>query len=71
MNPTVHDICNLFTESALQKIGIFDLNSSKEVFSGTYDDMPNDYNYLEVQSIDLTGQYGSGDAIVFNVEVDE
>ena len=32
--------------------------------------MPDDYEDLEVQSIDLTGEYGSGEVIVFNVEVE-
>ena len=71
MNPTIYDICNLFTEPGMQQVGIFDLNTSREVFKGTFEEMPDEYNDLEVQSIDNMGKYGSGEVIVFNVEIEE
>ena len=70
MDISVKDVCDKFVEPGLQKVGIFDLKTSKEVYSGPYDEMPDDYEGLEVQSIDLTGEYGSGEVIVFNVEVE-
>ena len=70
MDISVKDVCDKFVEPGLQKVGIFDLKTGKEVYSGPCDEMPDDYEDLEVQSIDLTGEHGSGEVIVFNVEVE-
>lgn len=52
MNPTVYDFLDLFTESDMQEVAIFDLNKGEEIYRGTRDEMPDDVQGLEIMSVD-------------------
>lgn len=49
---TVSDLTELFVEPTLQTVAIWDCGKEEEVFRGTVDDIPEDLQGLEVQSID-------------------
>ena len=49
---TVSDLTELFVEPTLQTGAIWDCGKEEEVFRGTVDDIPEDLQALEVQSID-------------------
>lgn len=49
---TVSDLTELFVEPTLQTVAIWDCGKEEEVFRGTVDDIPEDLQALEVQSID-------------------
>ena len=48
----VNDLLEMFLEPDLQKIVIYDLNMSGEVFEGLRDELPDRYKESEVESID-------------------
>ena len=48
----VNDLLEMFLEPDLQKIVIYDLNMSEEVFEGLRDELPDRYKESEVESID-------------------
>lgn len=52
MNPTVYDFLDMFTESDMQEVAIFDLNKGEEIYRGTRDEMPGELQDLEIMSID-------------------
>lgn len=63
---TVSDLTDLFVESTLQTVAIWDCGKDEEVFCGTIDDIPEDLQELEVQSIDTIEK----DSDVFTINVD-
>ena len=63
---TVAALTNLFVESTLQTVAIWDCSKDKEVFRGTIDDIPEDLQCLEVQSIDTIEKNSD----VFTINVD-
>ena len=52
MNMTVYDFLDMFADPDMQEVAIFDLNSSKEIYRGTRDEMPDELQNLEIMSID-------------------
>lgn len=63
---TVADLTDLFVESTLQTVAIWDCGKDKEVFRGTIDDIPEDLQCLEVQSLDTIEKNSD----VFTINVD-
>lgn len=63
---TVADLTDLFVESTLQTVAIWDCGKNQEVFRGTIDEIPEDLQELEVQSIDTIEK----DSDVFTINVD-
>jgi hypothetical protein len=63
---TVADLTDLFVESTLQTVSIWDCGKDKEVFRGTIDDIPEDLQELEVQSLDTIEKNSD----VFTINVD-
>ncbi len=63
---TVSDLTELFVETSNQTVAIYDCGKEEEVFRGTVDDIPEDLQYLEVQSIDNIEKNND----VFTINVD-
>ena len=51
MNPTVHDLLDMFLEPDMQEVAIFDTRG-KEIYRGTRDEMPDELQELEICSLD-------------------
>lgn len=64
---TVNDLLSLFIEESMQEVKLYDLNKETIVFEGKAGDMPSEYGFLEISSIDNIGQYFGKD-LVLNVE---
>lgn len=62
----VSDLTDLFIETSIQTVAIYDCGKDKEVFRGTIDDIPEDLQELEVQSIDNLEKNSD----VFTINVD-
>lgn len=62
----VSDLTELFVETSIQTVAIYDCGKEKEVFRGTIDDIPEDLQELEVQSIDNLEKNSD----VFTINVD-
>ena len=52
MNQTVYDFLDIFTESGMQEVAIYDLNSDEEIYRGTRDELPPYVQDMEMCSID-------------------
>ena len=53
MNPTVSELLDLFIDGSDQRVVLVDLNNdATEIFDGTLNEMSDEYQELEVQSID-------------------
>ena len=63
---TVSDLTELFVEPSLQTVAIWDCGKEEEVFRGTIDDIPEDLQGLEVQSIDNIEK--NSDVMTINVD---
>lgn len=63
---TVSDLTDLFVEPSLQTVAIWDCGKEEEVFRGTIDDIPEDLQCLEVQSIDDIEK--NSDVMTINVD---
>lgn len=63
---TVSSLTDLFIEPTIQTVAIWDCGKDEEVFRGTVDDIPEDLQYLEVQSIDNIEKNND----VFTINVD-
>lgn len=63
---TVAYLTDLFVESTLQTVAIWDCGKDQEVFRGTIDDIPEDLQELEVKSIDTIEKNSD----VFTINVD-
>lgn len=63
---TVADLTDLFVESTRQTVAIWDCSKYEEVFRGTIDDIPEDLQCLDVQSIDTIEK--SSDVFTINVD---
>ena len=66
---TVDDLTSIFTETSDQEIVLFDLNSGEELYNGTADDVPYQYLYCEVQSIDTL--FTETKTITINIDLSE
>lgn len=62
----VSDLTELFVETSIQTVAIYDCGKEKEVFRGTIDDIPEDLQCLEVQSIDNLEK--NSDVLTINVD---
>lgn len=63
---TVSDLTELFVDSTFQTVAIWDCGKDEEVFRGTIDDIPEDLQGLEVQSIDNLVK--NSDVMTINVD---
>jgi hypothetical protein len=68
MNSTVYYFLDMFAESDMQEVAIFDLNKGEEIYRGTRDEMPSDIQDLEVCSIDTLHEPTK--VLTLNVETD-
>ena len=55
---TVYELCDLFIDPAFQEIEIWDINTEKTVYKGEADEIPDNLNELEIQSIDNINKDG-------------
>ena len=62
---TVDELTSIFTETS----DLFDLNSGEELYKGTADDVPYQYLYCEVQSIDTL--FTETKTITINIDLSE
>ena len=62
----VSDLTDLFVETSIQTVAIYDCGKEQEVFRGTIDDIPEDMQGLEVMSIDNLEKNSD----VFTINVD-
>lgn len=62
----VSDLTELFIETSIQTVAIYDCGKEQEVFRGTIDDIPEDMQGLEVMSIDNLEKNSD----VFTINVD-
>ena len=62
----VSDLTELFIETSIQTVAIYDCGKETEVFRGTIDDIPEDMQGLEVMSIDNLEKNSD----VFTINVD-
>ena len=63
---TVRDLLDLFVD-VFGMVEIYDVNSGEVVFYGDEYDIPERYEWLNVESID----YPDGKKLTFNVEVED
>jgi hypothetical protein len=68
MNQTVYDFFDIFADSDTQEFALYDLKTNKEVFRGTRDGLPGDYQDLEIQSVDNLTEPTK--VLTLNVEVE-
>ena len=68
MNQTVYDFFDIFADSDTQEFALYDLKTNKEGFRGTRDDLPGDYQDLEIQSVDNLTEPTK--VLTLNVEVE-
>ena len=62
----VSDLTDLFIETSIQTVAIYDCGKEQEVFRGIIDDIPEDMQSLEVMSIDNLEKNSD----VFTINVD-
>ena len=65
MNPTVYDFLDIFTESDMQEVAIYDLTSSEKIARGTRDELPSHVQDMEICSID---NLDGSNVLTLNVE---
>ena len=63
---TVSSLTELFIETSIQTVSIWDCGKDEEVFRGTIDEIPEDLQGLEVQSIDNLVK--NSDVMTINVD---
>ena len=71
---TVYDVMELFCDPNLQRVVLIDLkdNGAEEIFDGHYDEMSDEYQSLEIQSIDnIIDHPDCNGKIVFCVDTSE
>lgn len=66
---TVEDLCDTFIDNSFQRVKLYDSNSEKIVYEGYADEIPDDYLYLEVDSIDNIRK--DDDSITLNITVED
>ena len=66
---TVGSLCDTFISNSFQRVRLYDSNSGKIVYEGYADKIPDDYLYLEVDSIDNIMKYD--DSITLNITVED
>lgn len=67
MNSTVYDFLDIFTESGMQEVAIFDVTSGEEIARGTRDELPSDVQNMEIMSID---NLDGSNVLTLNVEAE-
>lgn len=65
---TVEDLCDAFINS-FQRVKLYDSNSVKIVYEGYANEVPDDYLYLIVDSIDNIMK--NDDSITLNITVED
>ena len=65
----VRNLIELFIEESLQEICIFDLSSGKEVYKGMADEIPSEYEYCDICSIDTITR--ETQVITLNIDLGE
>ena len=63
---TVSDLTELFVDTTIQTVAIWDGGKEEEVFRGTVDEIPEDLQGLDVQSIDNIEK--NSDVLTINVD---
>ena len=73
MNPTVSELLDLFIDGSDQRVVLVDLNNdAEEIFDGTLNEMSDEYQELEVQSIDnIYDDPSCHGKLVINVDTSE
>lgn len=73
MNPTVSELLDLFIDGNDQRVVLVDLNNdAEEIFDGTLNEMSDEYQELEVQSIDnIYDDPSCHGKLVINVDTSE
>lgn len=73
MNPTVSELLDLFIDGNDQRVVLVDLNNdATEIFDGTLGEMSDEYQELEVQSIDnIYDDPSCHGKLVINVDTSE
>ena len=73
MNPTVSELLDLFIDGNDQRVVLVDLNNdATEIFDGTLAEMSDEYQELEVQSIDnIYDDPSCHGKLVINVDTSE
>ena len=73
MNPTVSELLDLFIDGNDQRVVLVDLNNdATEIFDGTLSEMSDEYQELEVQSIDnIYDDPSCHGKLVINVDTSE
>ena len=66
----VNELLAMFVDENFQEIKIYDLLKEKEIYNGRAVDMPSEYGFLEISTIDNIGQYFGKDLVV-NVEMED
>ena len=61
---TIRDVVRLMVDPGFFKLDIYDLSSEKMIFSGFAEDIPSEFDYLEIMSFDLPVD----DTLCINVE---
>lgn len=64
---TLYELINLCIEPSFLKVKIYDVNKCEDVWEGFGDEIPEEYEDLEVSSFDLPVK----DSITFNVDLEE
>ena len=67
---TVRDLLDLFIDGDFQKIQLYDIDTSEIIFKGTGRNLPEGYEYYEIQSIDNIGT-NFGKDVVLNIITEE
>ena len=62
---TIYDLMIMFCDYEMQEVNLFELFSGESIFCGEYGELPDEYQGLEVLSIDNL----DGNVLVINVEL--
>lgn len=62
---SIYDLMNMFCDGDMQEINLFELYSGESVYCGEYGDMPDEFQDVEVSSIDNL----DGNVLVINIEL--
>lgn len=65
---TIYDLTILFIDSDMQEISIYDITSGDVVWKGTLEDVPDEYLYEEITSID---NLDNSSVLGLNIELEE
>lgn len=72
-NLTIDDLMYWFIDGGYQSIKIYDLKSEQYIYTGRYDDCPDEFKWLEISSIDNLEYFPNETGTIyltFNVEME-